>query len=164
MSKNNTASFMLRFTQKLFEDDKGESNVQWRGKISHVQGGDEKSFSEVEDAITFIQDKLAKLTLKTTEDKSQEEQEGILTKSFEIWKKMALNAPKMVREAIKDPKSQMAQIKDQISDVSEEIGEKLEIDSWRAASKTDFKAVMDELQKISKSVADLDKKVAKLGP
>jgi len=156
---SNTASFMLRFTQKLYEDEQGESNVQWRGKISHVQGGDEKSFTEAEDAMKFIQEKLANLTLNTTSNKSKEEQENILTKSFDIWKKMALSTPKMVLEAIKDPKSQMEHFKDQISDVSEEIGQKLEIDTWRTASKSDFKNVMEELRKISNKVSDLSDKL-----
>lgn len=162
MSKLNTASFMLRFSQNIFEDTKGESKVQWRGKISHVQGGDEQNFTEVSDAISFIQDKLAALTLKTAENKSKEEQEGILTKSFEIWKKMAANAPQLVKEAIKDPKTQMAQIKDQITDMGEELGEKLEIDTWRTASKSDFNNVMDELRNISSKLSDLAEKVETL--
>jgi hypothetical protein len=162
MSKNTTASFMLRFTQKIFEDDQGEANVQWRGKISHVQGGDEKSFSQFEEAISFIQEKLANLTLKTTADKTKEEQEGILSKSFDIWKKMAMNTPKMVMDAIKDPKSQVAQIREQIEDVGEEIGQKLEIDTWRAATKSDVKLVMDEISKLSAEVSKLNKRLDKI--
>jgi uncharacterized protein YukE len=163
MSKsNNTASFMLRFTQKIFEDDQGESDIQWRGKISHVQGGDEKNFTKMEDAISFIQTKLTKLTLNTTSDKSKEEQEGILSKSFDIWKKMAINTPKMVMDAIKDPKSQVAQIKDQLTDVTEDISQKLEIDTWRTASKADFKSVVDQLQALSKQVDSLNDKIDKL--
>jgi hypothetical protein len=38
-----TASFMVRFNQKIFEEN-GESKVQWRGKVSHVQGGEDMSF------------------------------------------------------------------------------------------------------------------------
>jgi len=62
-----TASFLLRFTQKIFEDEKGESNVQWRGKVSHVQGNDIKNFSELTDAMDFIQEKLSQLTLSSIE-------------------------------------------------------------------------------------------------
>ena len=164
MAKSNTASFMLRFTQKLYNDETGESNVQWRGKISHVQGGEEKNFSEVQEAINFIQDKLANLTLKTTAGKTKEEQEGILAKSFDIWKKMAISTPKMLIDAIKDPKSQVAHIKDQITDVGEEIGQKLEIDSWRAASKSDLKNVMDKLEKLTNKVSEISDKLDKSKP
>ena len=51
--KDETASFVLLFTQKIFQNDKGESEVQWRGNIRHVQGGDEKRFSEFDDVVTF---------------------------------------------------------------------------------------------------------------
>jgi len=56
-----TASFMVRFTQQFFEED-GKSNVQWRGKISHVQGNEEINFTEFKDALTFMQSKLQLLT------------------------------------------------------------------------------------------------------
>jgi hypothetical protein len=102
--KDETASFMLRFTQKIFENEQDEPQVQWRGNIRHVQGGDEKRFSEFDDAVNFIQEKLAEMTIQQMEDKSPEEQKGILSKSFDLWKKMTLNAPKMVMETIKDPK------------------------------------------------------------
>ena len=63
VKKDETASFMLRFTQKIFQNEDGESQVQWRGNIRHVQGGDEKRFSEFDDAVTFIQGKLAEMTI-----------------------------------------------------------------------------------------------------
>ena len=44
--KDETASFMLRFTQKIFNSESGEPQVQWRGNIRHVQGGEEKRFSD----------------------------------------------------------------------------------------------------------------------
>ena len=100
------------------------------------------------------------------EDKSPEEQKGILSKSFDMWKKMALDAPKMVIETIKDPKKQVAQIQDQIQDqlnqFKDEIGQKLEIDSWLTSSKSDSKKIMDMLQKMSGDIEDLNQKVDKL--
>ena len=162
MAQNNTASFMLRFTQQLFEDSSGEENISWRGKISHVQGGEEKNFSEVEDAIAFIQEKLTGLTLSSTSHKSKEEQEGLLGKSFEIWKKMAKNAPKMVMETIKDPQSQVANLKEQLTDVGEEIGQKLEIDSWRTASRSDVKDLLHEMRSLRKQVTAIESKLDQL--
>ncbi|MFN4147866.1 MAG: hypothetical protein ACK4GN_18745, partial [Runella sp.] len=40
--KEETASFVLRFTQKIYNNEQGEPQIQWRGSIRHVQGGDEK--------------------------------------------------------------------------------------------------------------------------
>ena len=41
--KDETASFVLRFTQKIFQNEEGEPQIQWRGNMRHVQTGDEKT-------------------------------------------------------------------------------------------------------------------------
>jgi len=170
--KDETASFMLRFTQKIFQNNEGEPQVQWRGNIRHVQGGDEKRFSEFDDAVNFIQGKLAEMTIQQMEDKSPEEQKGILSKSFDLWKKMTLNAPKMVMETIKDPKKGVENIQKEFQEVSEAISQKVEetiaqgkvdVDEWRGVSKSDHKMMMDLMEKMSKEVSALNKKVNKLG-
>ncbi len=171
VKKDETASFVLRFTQKIYKDKDGESNVQWRGKVSHVQGGDEIRFSEFEEVSNFIQTKLADLTVQAIEGKTPEEQKGILSKSFDLWKKMAFETPKMVMDTIKDPKKQVAQIQNQISQVSdvvtqkleEQLGQKLEIDEWRAASKNDYAMMMEQMAAMTKAIEGLNKKVDKLG-
>lgn len=166
VKKDETASFMLRFTQKIFENDKGEPQIQWRGNIRHVQGGDEQRFSEFDDVVKFIQSKLQDLTIQAMEDKTPEEQKGILAKSFDLWKRMASEAPKMVLDTIKDPKKQVAQIQDQIQDqisqVKDEIGQKLDIDSWLSSSKSDSKLILEKLEQLSQEVTTLNEKVEKL--
>lgn len=158
-----TASFMMRFTQKIYEDANGASQVQWRGKISHVQGGEQKSFVEASDAIDFIKAKLSELTKKATKDKSKEEQEGILARSVDIWKKLSATGAKMAMDTIKDPIKGVTQIQEQIQEqmaqVSEDIGSRIEIDEWRAASKSDFKHIMESLEKVTSELSDLHKKV-----
>ena len=160
-----TASFMVRFTQKIFEDN-GEDLVQWRGKISHVQGGDQQNFTDINDALTFIKERLAQLTLDATIDKTPEEQDGILSKSLDIWKKMAQTAPKLILDTIKDPKKQVAQIQEQIQEqitqVSDDFSSKVEIDQWRNASKSDLKKVMDSIKSLSQDIKTLNEKVDSL--
>ncbi len=164
--KEETASFVLRFTQKIYNGEDGESQVQWRGNIRHVQGGDEKRFSEFEEAYQFIQNKLADLTIQAVEGKSPEEQKGILSKSFELWRKMAMETPKMVIETIKDPKKQVAQLQDQLQDqishVRDEIGQKLEIDNWIGPTKVDINHLAEMLNKINNDINTLHEKVDKL--
>lgn len=162
LKKEETASFMLRFNQKIFNSESGDPQVQWRGHIRHVQGGDEQRFSKFEEVVNFIQGKLADLTIQAMEDKSPEEQKGILSKSFDLWKKMALEGPKMVIETIKDPKKQVAQFQDQMNQVKDEISQKLEIDSWLRASKADYKQVMLKLDALSSDIAELNSKIEKL--
>lgn len=164
--KDETASFMLRFTQKIFNSENGEPQVQWRGNIRHVQGGEEKRFSDFDEALGFIQSKLADLTIGAMEDKPLEEQKGILSKSFDLWKKMAFDGPKFMMETIKDPKKQVEQLQDQLQDQIEQVkggfSQKLELNSWLAASKNDYQQIMQTLGQLSRDIADLNEKVDQL--
>lgn len=165
--KEETVSFVLRFTQKIYKTEDGEQNVQWRGNIKHVQGDDERRFTQYEDAVEFMQEKLADLTIQGIENKSPKEQKGILAKNFELWKKMTVDSPKLVLDALKDPKKQIAQVQAQVSQIGdsitqrieERIGQRLDIDEWRASSKADHKSLLDLIEKLSKEVTSLSKKV-----
>lgn len=160
--KDETTSFVLRFTQKIFQSEEGEPHVQWRGNIRHVQSGEEKRFSDFEQAVNFIQGKLADLTLQAMEDKSPEEQKGILAKSFDLWKKMAIGYPKMVLDTIKDPKGQAAQFQSQLNQISDAISQKLELDEWRGSTKSDYKNIMDRLENMTEELSRINRKVDKL--
>lgn len=157
-----TASFMVRFNQKIFEED-GEPKVQWRGKISHIQGGEDQSFSDFNDAIIFMQGKLAALTNEATKNQPKERREGILRKSFSIWKTMREVGPKVLMDTIKDPKKQISQIQgqiqDQISYIGDEISEKVQIDQWRNASRADFQKIQESIEELSKELKNLSSKV-----
>ncbi|MET1258139.1 hypothetical protein ABV409_02300 [Flagellimonas sp. DF-77] len=156
--KAQTASFMVRFTQKIY-DENGESKVQWRGNVSHVQGGEDINFTDFNKAVAFIQEHLAQLTMDATEDRSSEEQENILSKSFSLFKSVAATGPKIIKETLKDPRKQVASIQDQLTEYSGELLEKVPIDQWRNASKSDFKSIQDTLDKLTRSVTDLSKKM-----
>ncbi len=157
-----TASFMVRFNQKIFEED-GESKVQWRGKISHIQGGEDESFSDFNDALIFMQKKLAELTNEATKDQPEENREGILDKSFSMWKTIKEVGPKVIMETIKDPKKQISQIQDQIQDqishIGDEISEKVQIDQWRNASRADYNKIQKSIEELSKELKKLSLKV-----
>ncbi len=168
--KDETASFVLRFKQKVFQNDEGKSQVQWRGNIQHVQGGDEQNFTDFDDVVKFIQGKLADLTLQAIEDKSPEEQKSILAKNFELWKKMALETPKIVMETLKDPKKQLEQVQQQIGQINDNISQKIEerlgqrlaVDDWRVSSKSDYKKLLALVEKLSNDMATLNSKVDEL--
>ncbi|MFL0353188.1 hypothetical protein [Xanthomarina sp. GH4-25] len=153
-----TASFMVRFNQIIFEED-GESKVQWRGKVSHVQGGDDKSFSDFKDAVVFIQEKLGDLTMEATKDKSPEIQDSLLRKSFSLWKTMAKEGPKVIMETIKDPRKQVANLQDQISYLGEDLKDKVQIDQWRNASRSDFNTIKESISSLADEIKKLNAKV-----
>ena len=63
MKTHNIASFVLRFTQELWQDPEREPHVRWRGHIRHVQGDDETHFTDAAEAILFLQRHLIQLTM-----------------------------------------------------------------------------------------------------
>lgn len=153
-----TASFMVRFHQIIFEEN-DESKVQWRGKVSHVQGGEGKSFTDFQEAVVFIQQILGDLTLEATKDKSPELQDSLLRKSFSLWKTMAKEGPKVILETIKDPKKQVANWQDQINHFGEDLKEKVQIDQWRNASRSDFNTIKESINTLSQEIQKLNAKI-----
>ena len=168
--KEETASFVLRLSQKIFDAEDGEAHIEWRGNIRHVQTGDETRFSNFEDAQAFVQKKLTTMTMKAVEDKPEAEQKGIISKSFDFWKKMASATPKLVMDSIKDPKKQAAHIQEQIQEqfhqISDVISHKIEdtigFDNILNPSKTE---IMTKLDHLSEQMNTMQKKLDKLsGP
>lgn len=168
--KEETASFVLRFTQKIFHSEAGEAEVQWRGSIRHVQTGHENRFSNFEEARTFVQDTLSDLTLSAVEDKSPEEQKGILAKSLDLWKK----APQIVRESIKDPKKQVAHLQEQLQEqihivgdaigqkIEDTIGQKVDLDDWRSSTRSDYKNIVTLLEEMQTEMRLMNEKIEQL--
>ncbi|QOD62029.1 hypothetical protein H9I45_06180 [Polaribacter haliotis] len=160
-----TASFMVRFNQQIFEE-KGESSVQWRGKISHIQDGEEQRFTDFNDALSFMQQKLAELTEEATKHESSEKQETILDKSLSMWKTIKNVGPQLIKDTLKDPKKQLTNLQDEIqgkiSSFGEEIGEKVHINEWRNASRSDFNKIQNQIQNLSSEMKKLTSKIDKL--
>ena len=163
--KEETASFVLRLSQKIYKGEDGESHIQYRGNIRHVQSGDESRLTSFEGVEEFVSSKLTDLTKKAIEDKPEEEQKGILTKSFDFWKKVATATPKLVIDSIKDPKKQAHQIQEQIQDQIHQFGDaishkieekKLDIENILSPSKTEMKQILDILSALSTQVEKLN--------
>ena len=88
-----------------------------------------------------------------------------------------METPKIVMDSIKDPKKQANQIKEQLQEQFQEqlhqvsdafnqklddAKQKLEVDEWRGASKSDFKSMMKLLEQMSGEINTLNEKVDKL--
>jgi hypothetical protein len=160
-----TASFVLRLSQKIFETEEGEPQIEWRGNIRHVQSGDETRFSNFEDAQDFVQKKLTSMTMKAVEDKPESEQKGILSKSFDFWKKMASATPKLVMDSIKDPKKQAAHLQEQIQEqfhqISDLVGQKIEDTIGPNTSKSE---IIEKLDHLTHQMDMIQKKLDSLTP
>ena len=156
------ASFMVRFNQQIFEENE-EAKIQWRGKITHVQDGEEKRFSDFNDALVFMQNKLASLTEEATKHESSEKQESILDKSLSMWKTIKDVGPKVIRDTLKDPKKQLSHLQDEIQDkitiIGDEISEKVQINEWRNASRSDFNKIQNQIESLSTEIKKLSKEL-----
>lgn len=166
MSKEQTASFMIRFSQKQYLDDKGTEAVQWRGKISHVQSGEDTNFVDFDKAADFMQRRLSLITQSTVSEEAATEQEGILTKSFDMLKRIRQQAPAFVMDTIKDPLGQVEniqdQIKEQLRDVGGDLSQKLDVDNIRTASRNDYKEMVTIMKSMAAQIDALAKKVDRI--
>lgn len=164
--KDETASFMIRFTQKIYDTENGSQDVQWRGNIRHVQSGNENKFVDINEALSFIQTNLAELTKQSIVDRSPEEQKGILSKSFGIWKKVTTAGPKLVMDTLRDPLKQVENVQEQLHDtyesVKEEINKKLDLDHVLSMLGKDSDKVLDRLESLSSEINKINKKIDKL--
>ena len=79
-----------------------------------------------------------------------------------MWKRMAVDYPKKVLETIVDPKSQVENIQQQVNQMGENLGWRLDIDDWRQASKADYKKMTQTMEQIIQSLNALNQKVDKL--
>jgi hypothetical protein len=109
--------------------------------------------------VVFIQKKLAELTIEATKHESPEQQDSLLKKSFSLWKTMAKEGPKLIMETIKDPKKQVANLQEQISYFSDEMMEKVHIDEWRNASKSDLNDIKHSMGQLAAELKKLNAKV-----
>lgn len=165
--KADSASFVLRFTPKVFENEQGEADIQWRGTIQHIQDGEEKRFSDFEKAVQFMHEKLSDLTIELVNSKSEEADENLLSKGFNLWKQLAIDTPKSMVDSFLDPKKRMENIQNQLNQVGEMINSKKPdfastkalTEELRFASKADFKSLLELYQKMSEDLTTLTEKV-----
>ena len=83
---------------------------------------------------------------------------------------MTLDSPKLVLDVLKDPKKQLSQVQAQVSQmgdsitqrIEERLGQRLDIDEWRASSKSDHKMLVDKIDTLAEQLESLSKTVKKL--
>ncbi|HRK74961.1 MAG TPA: hypothetical protein PLL64_11850 [Rhodothermales bacterium] len=66
-AQSKVVSFMVRFTQQLWQDEKGEPRISWRGSVKHVQGDENINFTDFAEGLSFMQSQLQAITEQTLE-------------------------------------------------------------------------------------------------
>lgn len=95
-TQRDVASFVLRMTHDLWRDPNGDPKVQWRGHIQHVQSRSEASFADFADAVAFIQQHTAQVTLDSVAEDDPTQQDKAMRESQNLWQRFAGSYAHMV--------------------------------------------------------------------
>jgi hypothetical protein len=111
------ASFVLRFTQDLWRDDGGDPRVEWRGHIRRVQDGEELRFTDIAEAMNFIQNSLMQVTANAVPKEDQPYREKAMRESLKMWEKFAESYTSIFVDAVEKSVQQSEVFQKQINEV-----------------------------------------------
>ncbi len=154
---HNIASFLLRFTQELWQDTHGEPHVRWRGHIRHVQGNGEERFTDFADAVSFMQRYLTQLTIDTLSGAEELSQEKIFEESFKMWEQFASSYAKMMSQAMEQSVRQSEAFREQMDEAGKRV-----MDAWRLPFHAGEPDPTETLQQLQAQVEALSQKVETL--
>lgn len=152
--QNNVASFVLRFTQEMWQDAQDEPHVQWRGHIRHVQGDEEDRFTDFAEAVAFIQRYLTQLTLAAVAGGQNMNQEKVLQESFKLWEQFASSYTGMMFEAMEQTVKQSQTFKEQLDQATQRA-----LKAWQFSGPPDQKQMVEALQSLQAQIEALAAKV-----
>ena len=118
--QRDTASFVLRFTQDLWKDDVGDPRVEWRGHIRRVQDGEELRFTDITEAMTFIQNSLLDVTMNAVPKEDKNYREKAMRESLKLWEKFAESYTTLFMEAMQRSVKQSEVFQKQVSEAVEQ--------------------------------------------
>ncbi|MCB0211347.1 MAG: hypothetical protein KDJ52_18555 [Anaerolineae bacterium] len=167
----NIASFVLRFTQELWEDAQQEPHVRWRGHIRHVQGEEENRFTDFAEAASFMQRHLTQLTVDSLSKKKEGiSQEKIMQETFKLWEQFTSSYTNMMFSAMEQGIKQSRAFKDQMDETREKIlrawqfpfnsNSDSDSDSDNDHLKNEVSRLQAQLDKLNKRVEELENKLS----
>ncbi len=158
MTKNhNIASFVLRFTQELWQDTQGEPHVRWRGNICHVQGDEENNFTDFAEAVTFIQRYLTELTLDSLSGDEPVSQEKVFKESFKLWEQFATSYTDMMFQTMEQTLKQSEDFKEQANQATAKT-----FNAWQMPMRADQEKILEALDNLQTQIQTLTDRVEKL--
>lgn len=158
---HNIASFVLRFTQELWQDANGEPHVRWRGHIRHVQGQNEGRFTDFAEAVAFMQHHLTELTAETLSDGSNgaDQEERVFRESFKLWEQFASSYTDLMSKAIEQSIKQSEVFKEQVDEVKTQA-----LKPWFFYGQSNQKQteILDALEDLQAQIQTLTERVSDL--
>ncbi len=156
---HNIASFVLRFTQDLWQDMQGEPHVRWRGQIRHVQGDEEDRFTDFAEAVTFMQRYLTQLTMDTLSGDESMSQEKVFQESFKLWEQFASSYSDMMFQAMEQTIKQSEAFQEQTVKTWQ-----LPIQPNQDQISEAFDKLQDQIKTLTNRVELLEKELAEKNP
>jgi uncharacterized protein YukE len=154
---HNIVSFVLRFTQELWNDPQGEPHIRWRGHIRHVQGTDEERFTDFAEAVTFMQRYLTALTKETLAGASNMSQEKVFAESVKLWNQFATSYADMMTQAVEKSMKQSESFREQM----DEAGKKV-FDAWQVPYPSGQDELLKAINQLSRQIATLSERIEQL--
>lgn len=154
---DNIASFVLRFTQELWQDAQGEPHVQWRGHIRHVQGDEEGRFTDFAEAVAFIQRYLTQLTLESLSGRNNMSQEKVLRESFKLWEQFASSYTDMMFQAMERTIKQSEALQEYIDESTEKA-----LKAWQLPLEAEPSQIVEALNQLQTQLQALTNRVEHL--
>jgi gas vesicle protein len=151
------ASFLVRFTQDLWQDAQGDPQVHWRGHIRHIQGDEEVRFTSFTEAVDFIQRYLAQLTLgalDTLPGGDKMDQEKTLRESFKLWEEFASSYTEIMFKTMEQTLKQSQAFTHQMDEAVQQA-----LKSWRLPVQADQAQIIEAVNNLQAQVEALAKKV-----
>jgi hypothetical protein len=115
------ASFVLRFTQDLWRDDGGDPRVEWRGHIRRVQDGAEFRFTDIAEAMTFIQNSLMQVTANAVPQEDESYRDKAMRESLKMWEKFAESYTSLFVSAMEKSVKQSEVFQKQMNEAVEQV-------------------------------------------
>jgi hypothetical protein len=156
-SQQNIASFVLRFTQELWQDGQGEPHIQWRGQIRHVQGDDEVRFTDFAEAVAFIQRYLTQLTLNALPGEETMNQGKVLHESFRLWEQFAATYTNLMVSSMEQTLKQSEFFRKQMDESVKQT-----MSAWQLPPATKEKEILESLKQLQAQLQILASRVESL--
>jgi hypothetical protein len=154
---HNVASFVLRFTQELWQDTLGEPHVRWRGHIRHVQGDEEERFTDFAEAVTFIQRYLTELTLDSLAGDESVSQEKVFKENFKLWEEFASSYSNMMYQAMEQTVKQSESFKDQMDEATKQA-----LNAWQLPGQLNQEKILEALNTLQAQIKTLTDRLENL--
>jgi hypothetical protein len=159
-TQRDVASFLVRFTQDLWQDAQGEPQVAWRGDIRHIQGDDQVRFTDFSEAVAFMQRYMKELTMGTLEALSAEgqtEEQNAFHESLKLWEESAASYMDMMFGALEQTMQQSETLKRQMDTAMQQS-----LQAWVPSSRADSTQILEALQALQVQVQSLMERVGSL--